>query len=165
MVNINCTCILNSTPQLDILLMSEDKLKWLQKRSLRIGKENLWKTAERSLVTNLWLFVTIKVERSSGKVYSTSYKYFIHAFFRIHMLRLYANWLLILASINHLKTELNPSAQHCLPKFLLGILIFKGLTARRRYKSIVVKWLKIIILQKLERIFTTIFFCVRKYEY
>jgi hypothetical protein len=32
--------------------------------------------------------------------------------------------------VNLLTTELNPSAQRCLPRFLLGILIFKGLTAR-----------------------------------
>jgi hypothetical protein len=37
--------------------------------------------------------------------------------------------------------ELNPSAQRCLPIFLLGILIFKGLTARRLYKSSGVKGL------------------------
>jgi hypothetical protein len=33
-----------------------------------------------------------------------------------------------------LRSELNASAQRCLPRFLLGILIFKGLTARRLYK-------------------------------
>jgi hypothetical protein len=32
-------------------------------------------------------------------------------------------------SVKPLTPELNPSAQHCLPSFLLGILIFKGLTA------------------------------------
>jgi hypothetical protein len=37
--------------------------------------------------------------------------------------------------INPLTPELNPSAQRCLPRFLLGILIFKGLTARRLCKS------------------------------
>jgi hypothetical protein len=31
--------------------------------------------------------------------------------------------------------ELSPSAQRCMVRFLLGILIFKGLTARRLYKS------------------------------
>jgi hypothetical protein len=44
--------------------------------------------------------------------------------------------LLILAlskDVNHLTPELNPSAQRCLPRFLLEILIFKGLTARRLY--------------------------------
>jgi hypothetical protein len=44
-------------------------------------------------------------------------------------------------SINPLTPELNPSAQRCLPSFLLGILIFKGLTARRLYKSFGVKGL------------------------
>jgi hypothetical protein len=43
--------------------------------------------------------------------------------------------------INPLTPELNPSAQRCLPKFLLGILIFKGLTARHLYKSFGVKGL------------------------
>jgi hypothetical protein len=38
--------------------------------------------------------------------------------------------------INPLTPELNPSAQRYLPKFLLGILIFKGLTERRIYKSL-----------------------------
>jgi hypothetical protein len=37
--------------------------------------------------------------------------------------------------------ELNPSAQRCLPRFFTGILIFKGLTARRLYKSFGVKGL------------------------
>jgi hypothetical protein len=41
--------------------------------------------------------------------------------------------------INPLVPELNPSAQRCLPRFLLGILIFKGFTARRLYKSYGVK--------------------------
>jgi hypothetical protein len=46
-------------------------------------------------------------------------------------------------SITLLTLELNSSAQRCLPKFfLLGILIFKGLTARRLYKSFGVKGLK-----------------------
>jgi hypothetical protein len=40
-----------------------------------------------------------------------------------------------------LKPKLNPSAQRCLPKFLVGILIFKGPTARRLYKSFDVKGL------------------------
>jgi hypothetical protein len=43
--------------------------------------------------------------------------------------------------VNTLAPELNPSAQRCLPRFLLGILIFKGLTARRFYKSFGVKGL------------------------
>jgi hypothetical protein len=41
-----------------------------------------------------------------------------------------------------LMTELNPSAQSWMPRFLLGILIFKGLTARRLYKSFSIKGLK-----------------------
>jgi hypothetical protein len=44
--------------------------------------------------------------------------------------------------INLLTPELNPSARSCLPRFfLLEILIFKGLTARRLYKSLGVKGL------------------------
>jgi hypothetical protein len=43
--------------------------------------------------------------------------------------------------VNSLTPELNPSAQSCLPRFLLGILIFKGHTARRLYKSFGVKGL------------------------
>jgi hypothetical protein len=42
---------------------------------------------------------------------------------------------------NPLTPEFNPSPQHCLPKFLQGILIFKGLAARRLYKSFGVKML------------------------
>jgi hypothetical protein len=42
--------------------------------------------------------------------------------------------------INPLTPELNPSAQRCL-LFLAGILIFKGLTARRLYKPFGVKGL------------------------
>jgi hypothetical protein len=45
--------------------------------------------------------------------------------------------------INPLTLELNPSAQRCLPRFFTGILIFKGLTARRLYKSFDVKGLNI----------------------
>jgi hypothetical protein len=37
-------------------------------------------------------------------------------------------------NLNPLTPELSPSAQRC-RDFLLGILIFKGLTARRLYKS------------------------------
>jgi hypothetical protein len=44
-------------------------------------------------------------------------------------------------SFNPLTPELNPSAQRCLPRFFTGILIFKGLTARRLYKSFGIKWL------------------------
>jgi hypothetical protein len=49
--------------------------------------------------------------------------------------------------INPLTPELNPSAQCCLPRFLLGILIFKGLTARRLYKSFGVKGLHVTFLK------------------
>jgi hypothetical protein len=41
----------------------------------------------------------------------------------------------VVASYNPLTPELNPSAKRCLPVFLLRILIFKGLTVRRLYKS------------------------------
>jgi hypothetical protein len=41
--------------------------------------------------------------------------------------------------IKPLTPELNPSAQRCLPRFLLWILMFKGLNARRLYKSLGVK--------------------------
>jgi hypothetical protein len=47
----------------------------------------------------------------------------------------------ILFTINPLTPEFNLSAQRCLLRFLLGILIFKGLTARRLYKSFGVKGL------------------------
>jgi hypothetical protein len=46
------------------------------------------------------------------------------------------------SQINPLTPELNLSGQRCLPDFLLGILIFKELTARRLYKSFGVKGLK-----------------------
>jgi hypothetical protein len=36
---------------------------------------------------------------------------------------------------------MNPSAQSCVPRFFLGILIFKGLIAQRLYKSFGVKGL------------------------
>jgi hypothetical protein len=45
--------------------------------------------------------------------------------------------------VDPLTPELNPSAQRCLPSFLLGILMFKGLTARRLYKSFGVKGLTV----------------------
>jgi hypothetical protein len=41
--------------------------------------------------------------------------------------------------VNPLTPELNPSAQRFLPRFFTGILIFKGLTARRLYKSFGIK--------------------------
>jgi hypothetical protein len=44
---------------------------------------------------------------------------------------------------NPLTPGLNPSAQHVCREFLLGILIFKGLTARRICKSFGVKGLRI----------------------
>jgi hypothetical protein len=37
--------------------------------------------------------------------------------------------------------ELNPFTQSCLPRFLLGILIFKGVIGRHLYKSFGVKGL------------------------
>jgi hypothetical protein len=43
--------------------------------------------------------------------------------------------------INPLRPELNPSAQRCMPRFFTGILICKGLTDRRLYKSFGVKGL------------------------
>jgi hypothetical protein len=43
--------------------------------------------------------------------------------------------------INLSTLELNPSVKRCLPRFFTGILIFKGLTARRIYKSSGVKGL------------------------
>src|SRR5215510_13144932 len=42
---------------------------------------------------------------------------------------------------NLLATKLNPSVQRCLPRFLLRILIFKGLTARRLRNSFGIKGL------------------------
>jgi hypothetical protein len=47
----------------------------------------------------------------------------------------------ILVKFNPSTPELNPSAQRYLPRFLLGILIFKGLTARRVYKAFGIKGL------------------------
>jgi hypothetical protein len=44
--------------------------------------------------------------------------------------------------VNPLTSELNPSAQCCLQRFSLGILMFKGLTVRGLYKSFGVKGLK-----------------------
>jgi hypothetical protein len=44
--------------------------------------------------------------------------------------------------VNPSTPELNPSAQRCLPRFFTGILIFKGLTARRLYKSFGVRGLR-----------------------
>jgi hypothetical protein len=51
-------------------------------------------------------------------------------------------------SIKPLTPELNPSAQRCLPRFLMRILIFKALTARRLYKSFGVKGLIIMETEK-----------------
>jgi hypothetical protein len=53
------------------------------------------------------------------------------------------NWKVNIQSctINPLTPELNLSVQRCLPRFLLGILIFKGFSARRLYKSLGVKGL------------------------
>jgi hypothetical protein len=44
-----------------------------------------------------------------------------------------------ITEINPLTPELNLSAQRCLPRFLMVILIFKGLTARRLDKYFGVK--------------------------
>jgi hypothetical protein len=44
-------------------------------------------------------------------------------------------------TVNPLIPELNPSAQGKLPRFFTGILIFKGLIARRLYNSFGVKGL------------------------
>jgi hypothetical protein len=46
---------------------------------------------------------------------------------------------------NHLMPELNPSAQRSLPRLLLGILIFKELTARHLYKSFGVEGLSTLM--------------------
>jgi hypothetical protein len=46
------------------------------------------------------------------------------------------------AEVNPFTPELNPSAQRCLPRFLLVILIFKGLNRRRLYKCFGIKGLK-----------------------
>jgi hypothetical protein len=54
--------------------------------------------------------------------------------------------------INHLTQELNPSAQRCLPRFFTGILVFKGLTERRFYKSFGVKGLRTYALEAYEYI-------------
>jgi hypothetical protein len=48
--------------------------------------------------------------------------------------------------ISPLAPELNSSAQSCLPRFFTGILIFKGLAARRLYKSFDVKGLRAWVL-------------------
>jgi hypothetical protein len=45
----------------------------------------------------------------------------------------------------HLTPELNPFAQRCLPRCFIRDFIFKGLTARRLYKSFGVKGLKRIM--------------------
>jgi hypothetical protein len=54
----------------------------------------------------------------------------------------FVNWFSLLRhqlSVNPLRPGLNPSAQRRLPRFFIGILIFKGLTARLLYKSFGVK--------------------------
>jgi hypothetical protein len=53
--------------------------------------------------------------------------------------------------ISLLPPELNPSAQRCLPRFFLVILIFKGLTARRLYKLFGVKGLKLFVISGCSR--------------
>jgi hypothetical protein len=59
--------------------------------------------------------------------------------FVINHLYIFYNYNIIFNYLNPLTPELNPSAQRCLLRFLMGILIFKGLTTRRRYKSFGVK--------------------------
>jgi hypothetical protein len=54
--------------------------------------------------------------------------------------------------VNSLMPELNPSAQRRLPRFLLRILIFKGLSARRLCKSFNVKGLTIPIFTRIPRV-------------
>jgi hypothetical protein len=49
-----------------------------------------------------------------------------------------------IAMINPLTPELNPSTQRCLPRFFIGLLIFKGPTAVRVYQSLDVKGLKLL---------------------
>jgi hypothetical protein len=51
--------------------------------------------------------------------------------------------------INTLTPELNPSAQRCLSRIFTGILIFKGLTARRLCKSFGVKRLITFYIKRL----------------
>jgi hypothetical protein len=47
------------------------------------------------------------------------------------------------SKINPLTPELNPSTRRCLPRFLIEILIFKGLNARSLYMLFGVKGLKL----------------------
>jgi hypothetical protein len=51
------------------------------------------------------------------------------------------------AVFNPLTPELNPSAQGFLPRVFIGILIFKGMTVRRPYKSFGVKGLMVVTLR------------------
>jgi hypothetical protein len=46
---------------------------------------------------------------------------------------------LVLLGVNPSTPELNLSSQRCLPRFFTGILIFKGLIARRLLKLFGVK--------------------------
>jgi hypothetical protein len=86
-----------------------------------------------------------KVKRKATKVFK-SYIYAVK-FIWVRNIRLVtlrnAEEMSLLVIINPLTTELNTSAQRCLPRILLRILIFKWLNARRLYKSFDVKGLKI----------------------
>jgi hypothetical protein len=55
--------------------------------------------------------------------------------FQTYMIFMSETQVVYFSMINPLRAELNPSAQRCLPRFFLGILIFKGLNTRRLYKS------------------------------
>jgi hypothetical protein len=54
-------------------------------------------------------------------------------------------------TVNPLTSELNTSAQRCLPRFFTGILIFKGLTVRRLYKSFGVKGLILVYKREIKK--------------
>jgi hypothetical protein len=56
-------------------------------------------------------------------------------------------------NFNPLTPELNHSAQRCLPRFLLGILIYKELAARFLYKSLGVKRSLLFLLLAGRRLF------------
>jgi hypothetical protein len=76
------------------------------------------------------------------KVYSTRYRNLFSS--RISLTNYFVKLKLLKKnsdSFNTLTPKLKPSAQHSAEIFLLGILIFKGLTARRLYKSFGVKGL------------------------
>jgi hypothetical protein len=78
-------------------------------------------------------------------ILSTFYNIFYHILPRFYLICMtVSHWPCLRNSvtqmcINPLTPELHLSAQRCLPRFLLGILIFKGFTARSLYKSFGVK--------------------------